>query len=375
VVDVRDDRDIADLLHENKKAAAAVSPTLTGSAAARNAPRPNGIVEALMPRAAPARPCLRVFALIANALAPVLILVAIVGFKEEHSIVALIGAIEPRWVAAALLLQAATYLATGGAWRAILARFRTPLPLAEVALLAVEKLAFDQLFPTLGVGGSVIVIRSLTRRGVSAAEALAVIMIDALCFYAAYLSLFGLSAALLFAQHGLGPAARSVVLAFFALLGGAIAAICFLIWRLRTRGTLGWLARFSFARERAREIAELPPGAFAPHSSWALAALLEASVFLLDAVTLWALFAALHYPLSFTAALVALMFSAAAAALSFVPGGLGFFEGAGILVIHQFGLPYGAATAGILLLRGFTYWLPMLPGYLILRRELAAPAR
>ncbi|HVY48758.1 MAG TPA: lysylphosphatidylglycerol synthase domain-containing protein, partial [Minicystis sp.] len=57
--------------------------------------------------------------------------------------------------------------------------------------------------------------------------------------------------------------------------------------------------------------------------------------------------------------------------VGFTPGGLGTFEAACVGGLHAFGVGFAPALAATLVLRGLTYWLPMLPGVLIWRHELA----
>jgi hypothetical protein len=58
------------------------------------------------------------------------------------------------------------------------------------------------------------------------------------------------------------------------------------------------------------------------------------------------------------------------AMLSLIPLGLGSFETTctGLLVMQ--GIPVETALTATLLLRGFTLWLPMIPGLILTRREL-----
>ncbi|MDB5691870.1 MAG: hypothetical protein JWO81_933 [Alphaproteobacteria bacterium] len=51
-----------------------------------------------------------------------------------------------------------------------------------------------------------------------------------------------------------------------------------------------------------------------------------------------------------------------------VPLGLGAFEGASTAMLRLLGTPLEPALAATLLLRGFTLWLPLIPGLLVTRR-------
>ena len=53
------------------------------------------------------------------------------------------------------------------------------------------------------------------------------------------------------------------------------------------------------------------------------------------------------------------------------PLGLGTFEAGTTGMLTLLGMPLEAALSATLLLRGLTFWLPMVPGILIARRELS----
>jgi glycosyltransferase 2 family protein len=62
------------------------------------------------------------------------------------------------------------------------------------------------------------------------------------------------------------------------------------------------------------------------------------------------------------------MASAAVAAASPTPGGTGAIEALLITGLHGIGISSGAAFSAVLVYRLATYWLPVLPGWLCLRR-------
>ena len=62
------------------------------------------------------------------------------------------------------------------------------------------------------------------------------------------------------------------------------------------------------------------------------------------------------------------MIASLARTLSILPGGLGVFEGVAVLTLHQIGAPVPAALSATLLFRGLSYWLPMIPGFIVSRR-------
>jgi uncharacterized membrane protein YbhN (UPF0104 family) len=57
-----------------------------------------------------------------------------------------------------------------------------------------------------------------------------------------------------------------------------------------------------------------------------------------------------------------------------MPGGLGTFEAGSVAVLTLSGTDAASALGATLLLRGFTFWLPMVPGLLWMRRPRRADA-
>jgi uncharacterized membrane protein YbhN (UPF0104 family) len=58
------------------------------------------------------------------------------------------------------------------------------------------------------------------------------------------------------------------------------------------------------------------------------------------------------------------------AMLSLIPPGIGSFEAACVALLVILGIKVETALAATLLLRGFTLWLPLVPGILLTHREL-----
>jgi uncharacterized membrane protein YbhN (UPF0104 family) len=97
---------------------------------------------------------------------------------------------------------------------------------------------------------------------------------------------------------------------------------------------------------------------------------LQAAIFALDAGTLWAALHAVGLDSSFWIALPSLVLASIVTTLGPVPLGLGTFEATAVGTLAALGTPLQAALAATLLLRGFTVWLPMLPGLYLARRRL-----
>ena len=102
---------------------------------------------------------------------------------------------------------------------------------------------------------------------------------------------------------------------------------------------------------------------------------LQLTVFGLDALTFWIVFLALGQPIAPWVAFVSLLAASVAATLAPIPLGLGTFEAGAVAMLALVGVPPETALAATLLLRGLTFWLPMVPSLWLARREVkGAPA-
>jgi uncharacterized protein (TIRG00374 family) len=103
--------------------------------------------------------------------------------------------------------------------------------------------------------------------------------------------------------------------------------------------------------------------------------LLEIATFLLDAGTLFLMLSALGVAAPIAGVFAAFMLASAAELVGPVPGGLGAFEGGCVVGLRAFGVPIESALLATLMVRGFTFWLPMIPGFFIARWAVALPPR
>lgn len=304
----------------------------------------------------------------------VLVLVGLVVFTILHvsdaeRFLALVERAEPRWVIAALGLQAATYVCAGGVWQVVAHATGHRLHLLQLARLAIEKLTINQLVPTGGVAGNLVAAAAMRRQGLPAAVATEALIVDWIAYYAAYALAAGLAAIVSWRHHA-APVAVVVVVVLACLLALVPVAIAWLV------GHRSWTPGPRLARVRLLErirsaIADVDPTHVGDPKLLALAAGLHLFVFVLDAGTLWMLLLATGTSVSVLAAFAALVMATLAGTFSLLPGGLGSFEAGCTATLALLGVPVEAALTGTLLLRGLTLWLPLVPGAMLARRDLA----
>jgi uncharacterized protein (TIRG00374 family) len=276
---------------------------------------------------------------------------------------------KPVWLAVAVALQLATYVGLAAQWWLVLRKGRTPEEGGDLLRLTFAKHFADQVVPTAGLSGNVLVVDRLVSLGVPRANAVAALLLQIVAYYISY------ALGALWVLVVLWWKDRSSLLLTAAVLVFLVIAIGMpwtTLW-LHRRGQERlpkWVARWSKASNFFKLVGEAPRKLVRDPQLIARLTLLNGAVFVADAATMQACVLALgvHAPLS--AGYVAFMFASIAVILGPIPMGLGSFEAVSIAMLRLFGVPFEAALSATLLFRGFTLWLPLIPGGVLLRKEL-----
>ncbi|MDA8164980.1 MAG: lysylphosphatidylglycerol synthase transmembrane domain-containing protein [Desulfobacteraceae bacterium] len=297
------------------------------------------------------------------------VIILVAGRAEERQFLDLLYGASPLWILAGAALQLLTYFCAAKGWRLILARLGYALPLGSMILLAVAKLFTDQAVPSGGLSGNVLLARALHRRLVPREAAMTTILLTFVAYYWAYA--IGVAGAMLviWLQGKLDKLLLTMT-AGFGLVALAIPLAIFWFRRHPRLLPAEWLRKFPLTHDFEAALERMPrtpggPALIAQMIGW------QELVFLIHAATLFMMLRAVGHPLGFAPALASYMIASVTRTMLVVPGGLGTFEGASIAMLHLFEVPFAPALAATLLLRGFTFWLPMLPGMWLARREMA----
>lgn len=130
------------------------------------------------------------------------------------------------------------------------------------------------------------------------------------------------------------------------------------------------LCTLSGARVSGNAVAQAPTDLLRKPSLLAEASALQLGIFFLDALTLWLSFRAIGESVDFWIVFGSFVMASVAATIGPIPLGLGTFEAGSVAMLRLLGVPFEAALTSTLLLRGLTFWLPMLPGLWLARREI-----
>jgi uncharacterized protein (TIRG00374 family) len=276
----------------------------------------------------------------------------------------------PWWLAAAALLQVCTYVCAGGVWALVLRAAGHRQPIRMLARLSVEKLSINQLLPSSGLMGNMVVVLAMRRRGVPASVAMETLVIDMLSHYAAFALAAVATVSLLWARHDLTPLLLALVAVF------AVVIVCIplgIAWALAHRDWQPprWIAKRRTVRSLLDGLAQIETDRVRSPSFLVRSGLLQIGIFLLDSLTLWAMLRATGTAVSPLVTFAALVVGSMASSVSFVPGGIGSFEAGCTGTLALLGVPVEAALTGTLLLRGLSLWIPLLPGFLLARKDIA----
>lgn len=270
---------------------------------------------------------------------------------------------DPAWLAAALVLEVASFASYVVLFRAVIARPPARLGWRESYLVTMAGLAATRLLAAGGAGGVALTAWAMRRSGVQPRMVASRLTTFMVLLYGVFM------AALLVGGLGLrtgalpGPAPFALTVPPAVLGGGAIAlALGFALVPARAGGdparrsrSVRWMATAAaVVGDGVREAIGL-----LRRRDWRLAGAIGWWAF--DVAVLWACLKAFGGSLAVAAVVVA-YFVGMLGNLLPLPGGIGGVDGGMIGALIAFGVPAGLAVAAVLTYRAFAFWLPTLPG-------------
>lgn len=290
-------------------------------------------------------------------------------FGELEHLVEIERNAKPVWLIAAFALQVLTYAAAAAVWYFALRSAGAHRPLTALLPLGIAKLFADQAIPSGGLSGTLLVMGALTRRGIPRPLCMAVLLVGLVSYYSAYLVAVVIALAVLDLFHAVSPAVTGIAALFIVV---AVAFPALTLWLKHTHGGRFQylLTRIPGVRDLVSAVSDAPTHLMQNPRLMLGTTVLQFSIFALDAATLYAMLRAVGVTANLTGVFASFMAASVTATMGPMPLGLGVFEGALIAVLHLTGIQLEAAFAATFLMRGITFWLPMLPGLWFARREL-----
>jgi uncharacterized protein (TIRG00374 family) len=297
------------------------------------------------------------------------VVVAALHWGDVEQFAALVSHSQPLWLLAAAAVQLLTYVALALQWRQVLRAADCRAPFGKLLGLTVSKHFADQMVPTAGMSGNVVVVDRLQAIGASRAVALATLIITIIAYYASY-GVVSFIALILLWLHGHTSWVVIGLIGASLGLSGAVPALALWLQRKGAEAIPGWLRRIRTVRELFEMIKEAPTRLVRSERLIAECALLNGAVFALDGLTMQFCLFALGVQSSFSAAFSAFIMASIVVTLGPIPMGLGSFEAVSIAMLRAMGVPFEAALSATLLFRGYTLWVPLVPGMIAARRQL-----
>jgi glycosyltransferase 2 family protein len=288
---------------------------------------------------------------------------------EELQFADLVEHVQYGWFLLAVFLQVTTYACAAGAWQRVLARQHIHASFWRLIPLGLAKLFMDQAVPSAGLSGTLLVARALTRRGVPEGASTLAVVVGLLGFNLAYG--FALVTALVLLALSGDLSHRMLSLAIVAgILIGVVIVLLFWVLRGRQSPVRSLLMRVPGLKGFLQELFAAPQEALHDKGLLLQTTVLQFGIFVLDAATLGVCLAALGAAASPTGLFAALVLASLVATLTIVPSGLGTFDATMLAMLYLVGVPKTPAVGAVLLFRGFTLMLPLLPGLWLARREM-----
>ena len=297
------------------------------------------------------------------------VVIAARHFSEEKAFVRLAREAKPLWVLAALTLQAATYLAQGEIWRTVGRMAGTPLAVTLVYKLTLAKLFFDQALPSAGLSGTVVVAQALAEQGaLPRAAVFAGAVVNTTSFFIAYATALAAAITILFFLGHANFVLVSPSVLFIFLSVALVVGIQAFSGRDVLGGRPHWLFRYRVIQNAAGVMKDADLQLVHNVRLQLIASCFQLVTFLLDAATLWLLIRSLGATARLSHVFASFMIANLVRTVSFIPGGLGTFEAAAVLMLKMDGVSLAVGLSTALLFRGLTFFLPMAPGLWFSRR-------
>lgn len=289
--------------------------------------------------------------------------------SEQQDIFEIISGLNPMWLICAIVFQASTYYAQSFIWKIGLMISGQKFRVNQLLGLSLAQFYTNQAVPSLSVSGAHLVVKGLSHEGVSRSSVSLMLALSLISYIEASVILFTLG----IVAAGAARLLDQYSVMIFLVVGLTCSLVVLKISRRLTSQDFlffidsKWPGKFLNIRNY-RRIAEFIKFKDIPVSTLAKATALQLFVIALDYSTLLTLMKALGLDPSIRLTFISFVCACLARSVSFLPAGVGVFEGALILSLHLTGVSITESLLTTLLFRVLTYWLALIPGFIMARR-------
>ncbi len=318
-------------------------------------------------------------------LAAAFIWLIVSSFAEIKGILELLIKGNAGWILIATLLQAAYYTAFTVMFLFAFKAVEVKSRVKELLPLTFGSQFVNTIAPTWGMGGVALFIDDLSNRGQSPARATAGALLAQISDYVSFALVLVISLGYLYVQEELKDYEIIGAVLMLLVLCGLSAALLLGMFRpallermlsLAQRGIrslacrikhkplleAGWASHNASDFIDAARAIEVHPVRLARTFGTALGA------HLINIASIYALFLAYHSPISIGPLVAGYAIGILFWNISPVPQGIGLVEGVMAIAYNSLGVHGTTATVVVLAFRGLDFWLPMLIGFILLRK-------
>jgi phosphatidylglycerol lysyltransferase len=289
------------------------------------------------------------------------------------------------WVLAAVIVQVLYFSVFAGSYWAAFSTVEVKSRWIDLLPVVFGSLFVNVVVPTGGASGAALFADDAARRGESSSRAATGLLLQLITDFAAFALILLVGMVYLFTQHDLKGYEIITAVLLIAIILGLVAVLFMGLWSPAfLRRVLAWFQRLAntlagkirrppFLAENWADVnsAELitaaqamlkRPGRMLGTLGFALGA------HLLDILTLYCLFIAFFQPIKAGPLIAGYAMGILFWIVSITPQGIGVVEGVMTLVYTSLGIPPNIAATVSLAFRGLTFWLPLLIGFVLLRK-------
>jgi uncharacterized protein (TIRG00374 family) len=304
----------------------------------------------------------------------------------EKSAVPLIQG-QPVWIILAALLQLLYYAVFAGIFRAAFHTVDIESSIRDLLPVTLGALFVNVVAPTWGMAGAALFVEDASHRGHPPARAAAGTLLAQTADFSAFALILAAGIAYLSLRHKLQSYEVAATVLLIVLLCSLAFSLVLGLWRpallrkslallqsamdrlakLAHRNALlpdGWAAGSAADFSNAAAAIKSHPQRLAATLAVALAAQL------INIVSLYSIFLAFHQAIEFGPLVAGYAMGILFWNVSPVPQGVGVVEGMMALVFTSLGVPGIMAVLIVLSFRALNFWLPMLIGFVLLRRNI-----
>jgi glycosyltransferase 2 family protein len=299
-----------------------------------------------------------------------LIAFVVINFSEVGKLKKLLIEAQPWWLLLAFCLQVGTYMSAGAIWYIVIRSAHHHIKLSVLARFSIEKLSIDQLVPALGIAGSMVVYRGIKLFGLPNTLAAEALFIDTFSFYIAY-AFVSVAALLVLCFYGGITTFILYGMGFFSIILITVPSILFWMLKRKKKSVPKLVSKIKPLKKMQDLVNDVSRERALSPALLIKSTLLHILIFLFDSLTLYAAMHSLGVHAGYHVAFATIVLASVAKTISLMPGGLGGFEAGSVGILTILGVAVGPAAAATLLFRGLTLWLPLIPGLLLARRDVA----